>query len=134
MATIALEPAPDGLLARFKIARVAADPAPVALKEALTALAPTGAGSIGAEGWAAWLDDYRAWLGRLVEGAAGKGAVADHVMTLYGLVARFGAILDRATAQSWEAQKASLPPDLEEDEQVAIESRTTSEYIRVSVP
>jgi len=81
-----------------------------------------GAGSAGAEGWAAWLDDYRAWLGRLADGAIGKGTVADHVMTLYGLVARFGTVLDRATAQSWEAQKASLPPDLEEDEQVAIET------------
>lgn len=83
--------------------------------------ASAGAGSAGAEGWAVWLDDYRAWLGRLAEGA-GKGAAADHVMTLYGLVARFGSILDKATAQSWEAQKASLPPDLGENEQVAIET------------
>jgi DNA polymerase III subunit delta' len=86
-----------------------------------------GAGSAGAEGWAAWLDDYRGWLGRLADGAAaGKTAVADHVMTLYGLVARFGAILDQATAKSWEAQKASLPPDLEENEQVAIEIGLTN--------
>jgi len=83
---------------------------------------PAAAAVAGAEGWAAWLDDYQGWLGRLAEGTAGKGAAADSIMGLYGLVARFGTILDRATAQSWEAQKASLPPDLEENEQVAIET------------
>jgi DNA polymerase-3 subunit delta' len=79
-------------------------------------------GSAGAEGWSGWLGDYGAWLGRLVEGTAGKGAAAAHVMTLYGLVARFGAILEQATARSWEAQKPALPPDLGENEQVAIET------------
>ncbi len=81
-----------------------------------------GSSAVAAEGWGAWLDDYAAWLGRLVEGGAAKGAAADYVMTLYGLVARFGAILDQAVARSWESQKAALPPDLEEDEQVAIET------------
>jgi DNA polymerase-3 subunit delta' len=81
-----------------------------------------GAGTAGAEGWAAWIGDYQAWLGRLVEGAGGRAAAAEPIMTLYGLVARFGTILDKATAQAWEAQKASLPPDLEESEQVAIET------------
>ena len=85
-----------------------------------------GAGAAGAEGWAAWLADYQNWLGRLIEGAGGKGAAAELIMTLYGLVARFGAILEKAVAQAWEAQKASLPPDLEEGEQVAIETGLTN--------
>lgn len=80
-----------------------------------------GAGAAGAEGWSAWLDDYRGWLERLAGGAAGRGA-AEPVLTLYGLVARFGTILENATKRSWEAQQASLPPDLEDNEQVAIET------------
>jgi len=72
--------------------------------------------------WTAWLDDYRAWLERLGEGAADKRTVADHLLSLYGLVARFGQILGHAVAEAWEKQKSTLPPDLEEDEQVAIET------------
>jgi DNA polymerase-3 subunit delta' len=51
-----------------------------------------------------------------------KPAIADHVFALYGLVARFGAVLDAATAESWKVQKEKLPPDLDDDEQVAIET------------
>lgn len=84
---------------------------------------PSPGGTIAADGWAAWLDDYRSWLSRLADGVAGdKKVVADHVFTLYGLVARFGAVLDFATAEALKNQKASLPPDLKEDEQEAIET------------
>jgi DNA polymerase III subunit delta' len=72
--------------------------------------------------WPAWLQDYRAWLGRLGEGSADKRTVADHLLSVYGLIARFATILDRQTAEAWEQQKGSLPPDLEEEEQVAIET------------
>jgi DNA polymerase-3 subunit delta' len=41
---------------------------------------------------------------------------------VYGLVARFGAVLDFATEQVWKEQKASLPEELDDDEQVAIET------------
>ncbi|HEY3754728.1 MAG TPA: DNA polymerase III subunit gamma/tau [Opitutaceae bacterium] len=76
-----------------------------------------------AEGWAEWQQDYRAWLTRLGEGAPeGKQEIADHIFTLYGLVARFGHVLETATGKSWEALKPTLPEDLEEDEQVAIET------------
>ena len=51
-----------------------------------------------------------------------KHAIADHVFTLYGLVARFGAVLDAATDVVWKQQKEKLPPDLDDDEQVAIET------------
>lgn len=75
------------------------------------------------DGWTAWLDDYRAWLGHLADGVGSdKGAVADHVFTVYGLVARFGMVLDFAVAEAWKQQKEKLPPDLDDDEQVAIET------------
>jgi DNA polymerase-3 subunit delta' len=84
---------------------------------------PSTATAIAADGWSPWLEDYRAWLGRLADGVSSdKQAVADHVFTLYGLVARFGAVLDFATAEVWKQQKEKLPPDLDDDEQVAIET------------
>jgi DNA polymerase-3 subunit delta' len=84
---------------------------------------PVAAAPVAADGWAAWRDDYAAWLGRLTAGAVtDRRAVADHIFSLYGLVARFAAVLDAATAAIWKAQKEKLPPDLAEDEQVAIET------------
>ena len=84
---------------------------------------PSAAAPVAADGWAPWLEDYRTWLGRLVDGVGSdKRAIADHVFTLYGLVARFGAVLDFATAEIWKQQKEKLPADLEDDEQVAIET------------
>lgn len=83
---------------------------------------PSTAATFSPSGWSAWLDDYRAWLGRLTEGIADKHAAADAVFAAYGLVARFGAVLDFATDEVWKAQKAKLPAEIPEDEQVAIET------------
>lgn len=84
---------------------------------------PSAAAAIAADGWTPWLDDYRAWLGRLSVGiTSDKAAIADHIFVLYGLVARFGAVLDFATAEVWKRQKEKLPDDLDDDEQVAIET------------
>lgn len=84
---------------------------------------PSAAAPVAADGWTPWLDDYQAWLGRLAEGATtDKRVIADHVFTLYGLIARFGAVLDFATTEVWKQQKEKLPPDLADDEQVAIET------------
>lgn len=77
---------------------------------------------LAADGWAPWLQDYRTWLGRLSAGVTDKRAVADHIFTAYSLVARFGAVLDFATEEVWKQQKEKLPPDLADDEQVAIET------------
>ncbi len=41
---------------------------------------------------------------------------------LYGLVARFGVLLENATDTLWDAQKKSLPEDLTSEEQDAIET------------
>jgi len=70
----------------------------------------------------AWKTDYQAWLGRLADGVAGNHAVAGQIFGLYGLVARFNAILAGATTEIWNAQKGNLPPDLPEEEQIAIET------------
>jgi DNA polymerase-3 subunit delta' len=83
---------------------------------------PSAAAAVDCAGWPAWLEDYRQGLGRLAEGAGNKQAIADHVFTVYGLVARFGAILEAATTEAWKAAKAQLPADLDDDEQVAIET------------
>lgn len=83
---------------------------------------PNTAAALATDGWAAWLEDYRAWLGRLVVGATDKTSVADHVFTIYGLVARFSAVLDFATAEVWKQEKAKLPAELDDDEEVAIET------------
>jgi DNA polymerase-3 subunit delta' len=83
---------------------------------------PSATAQLAADGWAAWLDDYKAWLTRLTEGVTDKSAVADSVFTVYGLIARFGAVLDFATDEIWKQQKQKLPADLGDDEQVAIET------------
>lgn len=73
------------------------------------------------DGWSAWLEDYRAWLGLLHAGAA-RNDPADAMFRLYGLVARFGVLLETAADALWDGQKKSLPPDLTADQQEAIES------------
>lgn len=74
------------------------------------------------DGWSAWIADYQIWLAKLNEGVADKKAVADSVFGAYGLTARFAAVLDFATTEVWKIQKTKLPPDLEEDAQVALET------------
>lgn len=83
---------------------------------------PSTATSLAADGWPAWLEDYQAWLARLAEGTPDKARVTDHVFTVYGLVARFGAVLDAATATIWQEQKQKLPDTLSDEEEAAIET------------
>lgn len=84
---------------------------------------PSAAAPVAADGWTPWLADYQAWLGRLAAGVgADKREIADHVFTLYGLVARFSAVLDFATEAVWKEQKTKLPEDLSDDETDAIQT------------
>lgn len=84
---------------------------------------PSAGALVAADGWQPWLADYEAWLSRLLDGSApDKAAVADHVFTIYGLVARFSAVLEFATAEAWKVEKARLPAELDDDEQIAIET------------
>ncbi len=72
--------------------------------------------------WKSTRADYAAWLGQLSAGVMEKRAVADQLMGVYGLITRFNAVLAAATDTIWKAQKAKLPEDLDDDEQVAIET------------
>ncbi len=83
---------------------------------------PGMAAAVQAEGWEAWLADYRAWLQRLGRGvAAGRGA-ADGIFTLYGLVARFSSLLERASAEEGALRREALSGALDDDELAAIEA------------
>lgn len=73
-------------------------------------------------GWGEWMSDYQAWITRLTAGTTTKQGASDHLFSLYGLVARFGLVLEQATAATWETQKSAMPEDLEDDEKVAIET------------
>jgi DNA polymerase-3 subunit delta' len=83
---------------------------------------PGMASPVRVEGWEAWLGDYRAWLRRLGQGVAAGRATADGVFTLYGLVARFVSMLDKASAAEGLRRKEGLSEALEEEEIAAIEA------------
>ena len=84
---------------------------------------PSAAAPLAADGWQPWLEDYRAWLGRLADAASSdKRTVADHIFTVYGLIARFSAVLDFTTAEIWKEQKVKLPEELSDEEGAAIET------------
>lgn len=83
---------------------------------------PAAAIGFSPDGWSAWLSDYAGWLEKLSSGVMEKKTVADSIFAAYGLVARFGAILDFATTEMWKQEKAKLPVDIDDDEQVAIET------------
>jgi DNA polymerase III subunit delta' len=83
---------------------------------------PSTATPLATDGWQPWLEDYRAWLGRLADTTADKRGAADHIFTIYGLVARFSAVLDAATAEIWKEQKAKLPEVISDEEEAAIET------------
>jgi DNA polymerase-3 subunit delta' len=75
--------------------------------------------------WEGWLGDYRAWLGRLGQGVPAGRAAADGIFSLYGLVARFGLMLDKASSAESTRRKESLPEGIEGDEVDAIEAEVT---------
>src|SRR5882757_5936232 len=96
---------------------------PTILSRVLHFRFPSAVAALTADGWTPWLEDYRAWLARLSEGAtADKRAAADHIFTIYGLVARFSAVLDFATTERWKEQKEKLPDDLDDAEEEAIQT------------
>ncbi len=84
--------------------------------------APSGLAEAAASPWAAWLEDYRSWLGRLPSSPTDKGTVAGHIFTVYGLLARFGLTIEKTVAETWARQKETLPPEIDEPQQVAIEA------------
>jgi DNA polymerase-3 subunit delta' len=77
--------------------------------------------SVPAEGWTEWISDYRLWLELLGHGMAPGKSASEGLFTLYGLIARFGTMLDKAAAQETTRRKALLPEGLEDDEIAAVE-------------
>lgn len=74
------------------------------------------------DGWSAWLADYKAWLARLAGPMPEKRDATDSIFSVYGMVSRFRMILDFATDDIWQKEKQKLPPDIDDEEQVAIET------------
>ena len=72
--------------------------------------------------WRSTRTDYAAWLQQLAAGKPDKRTIADQVMGVFGLITRFNAILGAATETIWKTQQAKLPEDLDDDEQIAIET------------
>ena len=76
--------------------------------------------------WKATLTNSTDWLAQLSNGKAEKGAVTMQVLTVYGLITRFNAVLSAATEQVWKQQKEKLPPELDDDEIDAIQTGITN--------
>ena len=76
--------------------------------------------------WRATIAAYTAWLTQLSSGKAEKGAVTTQVLTVYGLITRFNAVLSAATDQVWKQQKEKLPAELDDDEIDAIQTGITN--------
>lgn len=67
-------------------------------------------------GWQAWSTDFARWLG-IVQ--AGEATGADAVLLQYGLITRFGALVEAGAELAWQAQKDRLPETMDEDERAA---------------
>lgn len=83
---------------------------------------PTEGGSDKDAGWASWLESYRTWIDAALGPYDSKGAVADVVVGVYGLVCRFGEVLESITKSQWATEKARLPDTLDDDELDAAET------------
>ncbi|MFP4069828.1 MAG: DNA polymerase III subunit gamma/tau [Opitutales bacterium] len=82
---------------------------------------PSELESVNHPGWSEWVEDYRAWLVRLIEGPT-KQRIPHIVLGAYGLNARFQQILAAATSEAWKAQKDGLPEHVTDDEMAAMEA------------
>jgi DNA polymerase-3 subunit delta' len=86
---------------------------------------PGMATALRAEGWEPWVADYRAWLQQLGQGVSAGRSASDSIFTLYGLVARFALMLDKAASAEVARRKEALPEGLDEEEVAAIEAEAT---------
>jgi len=76
--------------------------------------------------WQGTIANYTAWLDQLSSSVATKGAVTRQILSVYGLVTRFNAVLSAATEQVWKQQKEKLPAELDDDEIEAIQTGITN--------
>lgn len=70
----------------------------------------------------AWLELYRDWLQKLVDGVADKKGAAGQIFTLYALIARFEAILDGTVKDMLKRETPADAAPLTDDEQEALEA------------
>lgn len=69
----------------------------------------------------AWLELYRDWLRKLVEGVSDKKGAAEQVFTLYALIARFEAILEGTVKEMLKRETPAGAAVLTDEEQDALE-------------
>lgn len=74
------------------------------------------------EDWQQWLADYTEWIHLLHQGNLSKSGSANAVMTVYGLLTRFGGILEELSSESWEKYEENLPQNLNADQKTALEA------------
>lgn len=72
--------------------------------------------------WEQWLGTYADWLATLRAHPRQPREVAGAVLGLYGLVARFGAVLTVIADETWERERATLPEGLPDDQLAAHEA------------
>jgi DNA polymerase-3 subunit delta' len=67
--------------------------------------------------WQAWLEDYRHWIRWLHREPEEARSHQDRaILELYGLICRFSACVEEATATAWSGQEASLPEAMTDEE------------------
>ncbi|MFP4165576.1 MAG: DNA polymerase III subunit gamma/tau [Opitutales bacterium] len=86
---------------------------------------PSGYSSIEDPAWLAWLEDYKSWLGRLLNRKPDKKDIPSIVLGGYGLNHRFQGILKNMTETAWVAEKNKLPEHITDEEKKAIEAGIT---------
>ncbi|MDB2499474.1 MAG: DNA polymerase III subunit gamma/tau [Opitutales bacterium] len=75
---------------------------------------PTSAAS-----WKQWLDDYSSFLNGLTELKSDKKKITSSFMMIYGLIARFSAILTELVSENWKTEREKLPEDMSDEEKDA---------------
>jgi DNA polymerase III subunit delta' len=74
-----------------------------------------------------WLSDFSAWLETVARGISGKSDISRQILSLYGLAARFGPMLEGASDRLWKRRSAALGERLGEDEKEALEAGSRAE-------
>ena len=71
------------------------------------------------EDWYSWLNDYSEFLNGMSEMKSDKEKITASFMMVYGLIARFKAILEGLVAENWKEERENLPEDLSDEEKDA---------------
>ncbi len=91
-------------------------------------LPDTGEGAAAPEPIREWIGAYRDWLGRVAGGIREPGEICAVTLALFGLLTRFEQVLAGETARIWTEWKENLPPNLDNEQEIALE-----EGVKVSV-